>query len=91
MKVLSALLVLIVIVLVVVGFYRGWFRISGADSSNQSHVTMSVNQAKIRSDKNKAVNAVQNMKPASNSNDSTASPDNSTTTATAPDAAPMKN
>ena len=89
MKVLSALLELIVIVLVVVGFYRGWFRISGADTSNQSHVTMSVNQAKIRSDKNKAVNAVQNMKPASNSNDSTASPDHST--ATAPDAAPMKN
>lgn len=75
MKVLSALLVLIILGLVVVGFYRGWFRISGADNANHSHVTMSVNQAKIRSDKNKVVNDVQNMKPASDSSD------NSVTTA----------
>ncbi len=89
MKVLSALLVLIVIVLVVVGFYRGWFRISGADSSNNSHVTMSVDQAKIRSDKDKAVDAVQNMKPSSNSTPSTTAPDHAT--ATSPDATPAKN
>ena len=83
MKILSALLVLVVIVLVVVGFYRGWFRASGGDSANNSHVTMSVNQGKIRSDKNKVVNDVQNMKPASDS------PDNSATTA--PSAASTNN
>ncbi len=79
MKVLSALLVLIIVGLVVVGFYRGWFRVSGADSGNNSHVTMSVNQAKIRSDKDKVVNDVQNMKPASDSPAPVSSPDNSAT------------
>ncbi len=67
MRIISTVLILLVIVLVVVGFYRGWFRVSGGDSANHSHVTMSVDQAKIRADKNKMVNDVQNMKPASSS------------------------
>ncbi|MGC9261385.1 MAG: hypothetical protein ACP5I8_15070 [Phycisphaerae bacterium] len=82
MKALSTLLVLLVVVLIVVGFYRGWFRISGADNANHSHVTMTVNQAKIRSDKNKVVNDVRNTKPVSSASAPMNSPDNSTTGAT---------
>jgi hypothetical protein len=59
MRIISTLLILLIIGLVVVGFYRGWFRVSGGDSANHSHVTMSVDQAKIRADKNKMVNDIR--------------------------------
>ena len=79
MRIISALLVLLVIVLVVVGFYRGWFRVSGGSGTNNSHVTMSVDQGKIRADKNKMVKDVKNMKPAATTPAPASAPDNSVT------------
>ncbi|MCL5770124.1 MAG: hypothetical protein M1588_02245 [Planctomycetes bacterium] len=65
MKVFFTLLIVLVIVVIALGFYLGWFHISSASTGNKSHVTMTVNQAKIRADKNKVVNDVRGLKPTS--------------------------
>ncbi len=75
MRILSVLFVLLVIVLVVTGFYRGWFRISGAHSADNSHATLTVDQAKMRADKNAAVQDVNGLKPASSPAAPATSPD----------------
>ncbi len=64
MRIIFSLLGLLVIILVVVGFYRGWFRVSGGNNENKSHVTMSVNKSRMRADKNSLVRDVKNITPA---------------------------
>ncbi len=76
MRVIFTVLFLCVIVFVVAGFYLGWFEISGGHHGNNSHVTMTVDGAKMNHDKNKMVNDVKNMKPASTRSAPVASPDN---------------
>ena len=57
----------VVIILIVVGigclgFYLGWFRI-GSDSGGdgKTHVTLTVDQNKIKADENKALEKVQSI------------------------------
>lgn len=76
MRVIFTVLILGVIVFVVVGFYLGWFGISGGHSGGKSQVTMTVDQSKMTHDKNKVVNDVKNMKPASTRPAPLHSPDN---------------
>jgi len=49
---------IVAIILLVVGFYRGWFRVSGTTTSNQVGSKLTVNPNKMESDKNKASKAV---------------------------------
>ncbi|NNM88044.1 MAG: hypothetical protein HKL95_05960 [Phycisphaerae bacterium] len=65
MRVIFTVLFLCVIVFVVAGFYLGWFRVSGGQGGGKSHVTMTVDQSKMNHDKDKVVNDVKNIKPAS--------------------------
>ena len=76
MRTLGVLVVLLIIVVIVTGFYLGWFHVSSANNGNKSHVTMTVNQAKIRADKNKAVSDLHNLKPAATMPVPTTAPDN---------------
>ncbi len=57
---------LIVVVLVVVGivglgFYRGWFHVGSEKADGKSNVTLSVDTAKIKEDKKTVVADVQNL------------------------------
>lgn len=53
MRTFLMLIGILVIVLIVIGFYRGWFALSGATNSNQAQATLTVHPGKIASDKNK--------------------------------------
>ncbi|NNM85476.1 MAG: hypothetical protein HKL96_06955 [Phycisphaerales bacterium] len=75
MRTMSVLFVLLVIVIVATGFYRGWFRVSGAHSTDNSHATLTVNQAKMRADKNAAVHDVKGLTSTSSPAAPTTSPD----------------
>jgi predicted negative regulator of RcsB-dependent stress response len=54
MKTLFNLIVLLLIVIVAVGFYQGWFHFSTSGADHTSSATISVDQDKIRSDEAKA-------------------------------------
>jgi len=56
----SALFVLVLIVLVL-GFYLGWFGLSSHNNPSSSDITLSVDKDKMESDKDKAVDKVQDM------------------------------
>jgi len=54
----------IVVLLAVVGFVgysRGWFRFSSHDAGNDSKVTLTVDQDKIRRDKDEVVGKVRDL------------------------------
>ena len=51
---LLGFLVVLVAVVVVLGFYRGWFELSTAGTERKTNVTISVDKDKIRDDKEKA-------------------------------------
>lgn len=54
MKALLNLIVLLVIAIVAVGFYQGWFHLSTGSTDNTSSATVTVDQDKIRADEAKA-------------------------------------
>lgn len=76
MRILGVLVVLLIVVVIAAGFYLGWFHVSSANNGNKSHVTMTVNQAKIRADKNKAISDLHNLKPATTTPAPSTTPDN---------------
>lgn len=55
------ILVLIVAVVIGVGFYRGWFTFSSDSQGNTPNITVSVDKEKIREDKDKAVEKMQDL------------------------------
>jgi hypothetical protein len=49
-------LILVAILLVCVvglGFYQGWFHLTSQESDNKSHITLTVDQDKMRADEKK--------------------------------------
>ena len=55
------ILVLIVAGVIGVGFHRGWFTVSSDSQGNTPNITVSVDKEKIRQDKAKAVEKVQDL------------------------------
>jgi len=55
------LLVLIVVGLVGLGVSRGWFHFSSESHDTKENITVTVDQDKIRQDKDKAVATVENL------------------------------
>ena len=58
MRGLFALLVVVVIGIVAVGFYRGWFSVAWDKSDNGGQVTGTVDKDKIEADKKRAAEEV---------------------------------
>jgi multidrug efflux pump subunit AcrB len=54
-------LALILAVVAVIGFYRGWFHFSSGSDDNNAHVTVSVDNDQIQEDKDKVVDRVQDL------------------------------
>ena len=54
-------LALIVAVVAGLGFYTGWFHFSSGSDDNSAHLTVSVDKDQIQKDKDKAVDAVQDL------------------------------
>ena len=54
-------LVLIVAAVACLGRYRGWFRLASDNAADKSNVTVTVDKGKIKEDKNKAVQKVQDL------------------------------
>ncbi len=63
MRIIGLLCVFAIIAIIAIGFYLGLFHFSSANNGDKSNVTMTVNQAKIRADKNKVVGDMHNLKP----------------------------
>jgi hypothetical protein len=55
------ILVLIVAGIIGMGFYRGWFTVSSDSQGDTRNITVSVDKEKIREDKDKAVEKVQDL------------------------------
>jgi hypothetical protein len=61
MKTLAFLFVLLLVGVVALGFFRGWFQLS-ADTANQKpNATISVDKDKIHADEQEAKNTVQGL------------------------------
>jgi len=52
-------LVLIVAIVAVLGFYLGWFHFSSGSDDNNAHITVSMDKDQIQQDKDEAVDKVQ--------------------------------
>jgi predicted negative regulator of RcsB-dependent stress response len=61
MKALLIILALVVLVVLGLGLYRGWFRISSHNDSQESNVTLSVDKDKVEADKDSAVEEAQRL------------------------------
>jgi hypothetical protein len=61
MKALFSLAVLLLIGIVAVGFYRGWFQVSTNNTENKSNATITVDKDKIRVDEGKAKEKVEEL------------------------------
>jgi hypothetical protein len=48
-------IVLIVVGIGCVGFYLGWFRVGSDSGDGKTHITLTVDQNKIKADENKAL------------------------------------
>jgi hypothetical protein len=59
MKRVFTVLVLLVLCIAALGFYKGWFRFSSTSSGGKSDVTLTVDKDQIARDKEKAVDKVQ--------------------------------
>lgn len=60
MKTVLVLLILLVVV-AGLGYYRGWFNLSSRNDQGKPNVTLSVDKDKIEADKDKVVNSVQDL------------------------------
>jgi len=56
---LLTLLFIIVVCVVGLGFYLGWFQISSDSADGTSHINLSVHQKKIQEDEHKALEKVR--------------------------------
>lgn len=54
-------LVLLLVVIVVVGVFLGWFHFSSSNDTGAPNVTLSVDKDKIEADKNKVVDKAQDL------------------------------
>ncbi len=61
MKTILILFVLIIVVGVGLGYYRGWFNVSSDNTEGTHNVTVSVDAGKIKADKDEAVDKVQDL------------------------------
>ncbi|MFH2002032.1 MAG: hypothetical protein ABIK28_20325 [Planctomycetota bacterium] len=61
MKKAIILLVLVVVVGVILGFYLGWFNFSSSNDQGKPNVTLTVDQDKIEADKDKVVDKVKDL------------------------------
>ena len=61
MKTLFAVVVLLLIVIAGVGFYRGWFQISTDTANQKPNATISVDKDKIHADEQTAKDKVQGL------------------------------
>jgi hypothetical protein len=74
MKRFLFILVLIGVGVVCVGFYLGWFRIASDSSDGTTRITLTVDQNKIKTDENKAVEKVHNIGHQGTESNATAQP-----------------
>jgi lipopolysaccharide biosynthesis regulator YciM len=58
---LIGLSLLALIAAIGLGFYMGWFQFSTDNQNNKSNISLSVDRDKLESDKDKAVDAVQDL------------------------------
>jgi hypothetical protein len=61
MKRFLFILVLIVVGVACLGFYLGWFHIGSDSSDGTTHITLTVDQNKIKADENKVAEKVHNI------------------------------
>ena len=61
MRRLFVVLVLLVVVIAAVGFYRGWFAVAWDKSDGKGQVTGTVDNEKIEADKKRAVEEVRSL------------------------------
>jgi predicted negative regulator of RcsB-dependent stress response len=61
MKNLMFVVVLLLVGIVGLGFYRGWFGLSTNNTEHKSSATITVNQDKIRADETRAKEKVQDL------------------------------
>lgn len=59
MKTVLAVVVLLVVFIGILGFYRGWFGVSTDNSDQKPSATITVDQNKIQEDEDKAKDKVQ--------------------------------
>lgn len=59
---MRVLIAVIIIALLVGGFYLGWFRFSSSETGGTSNVTLSVDKDKMEADKDKAVEEARELK-----------------------------
>ena len=64
MKALLYAVVLVLVVIAGVGFYRGWFRLTMENTSQQPSATITVDKDKIREDEQKSKDKVQGFEQA---------------------------
>jgi len=62
MRQLFAVLVLLVVAVAAVGFYRGWFSVEWEKRDNQGQVTGTVNEDKIEADKKQAREKIEGLR-----------------------------
>lgn len=55
------MLVVLLVVIAGIGYYRGWFHAGSADTNGQSTVTVTVDKDKLNQDKASAQQEVQNL------------------------------
>lgn len=61
MKNLLIVLGLVVVIVVGLGFYRGWFAVAWDRADGKGHLTGTLDEGKFRSDEKKALEAVQGL------------------------------
>ena len=61
MRGLIAFVVVLLVAIGCLGFYRGWFAFSSENAEHKSHMTLTVDQDKIQADEKTAKEKVQNL------------------------------
>jgi Na+/H+ antiporter NhaB len=58
---LLRIIVILVIVVVAIGFYRGWFQLSTDTQEQKTGITVTVDKKQIEADKEKAVESLKGL------------------------------
>ena len=74
---LITLIVLVIVVIACVGYYLDWFHLSTAQNGNKKDITISVDEAKIHTDTEKAKEKLKNIEQKAKDKFSTPSSDKS--------------
>jgi hypothetical protein len=61
MKNLLVVLAVVVAVVVGLGFYQGWFAVAWDSADGKGHITGTLDEDKVREDKNKALETIQDL------------------------------